>query len=172
MADLRPGQVGSVTDLALAMEVNRSTAHGWLKKPGFPQAVDGVFTVRLVCEWKFKRDLELEQKNNPPPAPVDPDDPLLGSGDSPGLERYRMAKAQLAEMDLAEREKVTLSADAVHDGLNIISQTFRKACEILQRKFGTEAFSVLETAVQEAETQIDDMFRATEDDASSESGDP
>lgn len=172
MSDLKPGWVGSVTNLAVAMDVSRQTAHGWLKKPDFPEAVDGTYSVRQVAEWRLLRDQELERRRAGP-APADPnsDDPLLNAGDSVGLERYRMAKAQLAELDLAEREKVMLSAEAVHDGLAIISQAFRKACEAIQRKFGAEAFSILEESVKEAESQINDMFRDENDVTGSADGD-
>jgi hypothetical protein len=124
-----------------------------------------------VWEVRGWRD-SLEPTKRSRLVPSD-EDPLLSAGDSVGLERYRMAKAQLAEMDLAEREKSLLSADMAHDGMVIYSQSFRKACETLQRKFGSEAFSILEEAVKEAEAQINDMFRAAEDDlASSAEGDP
>lgn len=172
MSDLKPGWVGSVTNLAVAMEVSRQTAHDWVKKPDFPEAVEGCYSVRRVAEWRLLRDQELERKRSGP-APTSPnsDDPLLNAGDSVGLERYRMAKAQLAELDLAEREKVMLSADAVHDGLAIIAQSFRKACEALQRKFGAEAFLILDESVKEAETKINDMFRDENDDAGGEVSD-
>ena len=170
---MRPGQVGSVADLGVAMGVSRQTAYEWLKKPDFPQAVDGAFSVRLVAEWKLLRDQELERKRAGP-APVDPnsDDPLLNSGDSIGLERYRMAKAQLAEMDLAEREKVMLNAEAVHDGLAVISQTFRQACEELQRRFGGDAHAIIEQAITEAESTIHDLFGPNIADLSSSESNP
>ena len=173
MGDQKPGWVGSVTDLGSAMEVSRQTVHGWLKKPDFPQAVDGAFSVRLVSEWRLLRDQELERKRAGP-APVDPnsDDPLLNSGDSIGLERYRMAKAQLAEMDLAEREKVMLNAEAVHDGLAVISQTFRQACEELQRRFGGDAHAIIEQAITEAESTINDLFGPNIGDLASSESNP
>lgn len=166
MPDLKPGEVGSVVDLATVMEVSRQTVHDWINKPGFPQAVDGVFSVRRVVEWKLRREFEAEPRR----VLTSDDDPLLSSGDSPGLERYRQAKASLAELDLAEREKTIWTADAVHDVLTIQSQTFRQASETLQRQFGSEAYAILEGAVREAQTRIDDLFGPTDGDDTSGEG--
>lgn len=50
-----------------------------------------------------------------------------------------------------------VSADAVHDVLATISQAFRQASETLQRQFGVEAHAILEAAVLEAESQINEF---------------
>src|SRR5688572_27180959 len=46
------------------------------------------------------------------------DDALLVGADSPSLDRLRRARAQLAELDLAERRKVLLNVVAMERGLN------------------------------------------------------
>ncbi len=157
MPDLKPGQVGSVTDLAVAMEVSRTTVHQWLKKPDFPAAVGGVFSVRLVAEWRLLRDQELERKQSGPAPAVSSGDPLLDSGDSPGLERYRMAKAQLAELDLAERELTLLPVVKVHAGISAICLPLRNSVDQIQRRW-PEAAKFLTDGLQESERLINDLF--------------
>lgn len=159
VAGLRPGQVGSIADLAEAMGVTRPTIYEWQRAPGFPAAVDGVFHVRHVCEWRCGRE------NGRTKPKQSEEDAMLADADSPGLERYRLAKAQLAEMDLAEREKTLLPADTVREGVMAIAMAFRQAGETLQRQFGPEAHAILEGAVLEAESQINDIFVAANEDS-------
>jgi hypothetical protein len=159
---MRVGNVATLRDVAEACNTSVKSVSLWASKEDFPKDEDGTYPLFQIGLWRQRNLDDRAPKQKPPPSD---EDPLLNAGDSVGLERYRMAKAQLAEMDLAEREKSMLSADAVHDGLSIISQAYRKACEILQRKFGSEAFSILEEAQKEAEAQINDMFRVEEDDS-------
>src|SRR4051812_14117329 len=55
-----------------------------------PRNDDGTYNAAELVKWQVART-------------ASPDDPLLAGGDSPNLERYRKAKAELAEMDAAER---------------------------------------------------------------------
>lgn len=162
----KPGFVATLNELAKIANVSLTTLANWQRYDGFPGQKDGMWCIWDIAFWRGQK--EERDKPQRPTLPSD-DDPLLNSGDSPGLERYRLAKAGLAELDLAEREKHCWTADAVHDGLMIISQTFRQASETIQRQFGPEAYAILEEAVREAEAQINDLFGPADDnDASSE----
>lgn len=161
--------MGTKNELAEVAGVSLTTISNWQRSPDFPEQIDGLWSIWRVAYWRGQK--EERDKPQRQPLPSD-DDPFLNSGDSPGLERYRMAKASLAELDLAEREKRVWTAESVHDGLMIIAQAFRQASETIQRQFGTEAYAILEEAVREAETQINDLFSPPADDDASGTGSP
>src|SRR5262245_44312790 len=60
----------------------------------------------VIAAWK---DYNVEQRDPLMAGPVD---------DSPGLERYRNAKARLAEMDVAERDNELVRRGVILDALN------------------------------------------------------
>lgn len=62
------------------------------------------------------------------------DDPLLDSGDSPALERYRAAKAEIAEFDLAVRRKEVLMKDSLLEALNTGAAGLRALIERWERR--------------------------------------
>lgn len=94
-------------------------------------------------------EARMNQKGDAGPAG---DDPLLvGSGDSPNLERYRGAKAALAEMDLEERTKTHANLQALDTTLLRFASRLRRGGEVLQRRFGNEASDVLNEAIDDAE---------------------
>lgn len=53
------------------------------------------------------------------------DNHLLAGVNSPALERYRNARARLAELDLQERENQLLPRDRVHDALSRLGALMR-----------------------------------------------
>lgn len=154
-----------MSQLAIACECALTTIANWKRSPDFPEPRDGLYSVFLVGVWRGRK---LETTTNKRPG-VDDDE--MGDADSPGLERYRLAKAALAELDLAERQKTLLPADTVRDSVNAIALAFRQAGETLQRQFGVEAHAILESAVSEAEAQINDMFGSDEHDSDGIDGD-
>jgi hypothetical protein len=84
--------------------------------------------------------------------PVDDDvDPLLAIGDSPALERYRLGKAKMIEMDLAEREKATVQLDALREGFRPFASILRSAGERLARQYGNDAAAIYNEALEDAE---------------------
>lgn len=83
--------------------------------------------------------------------PAISDDPLLAGVDSPQLERYRSAKASLAEMDLEERKKTHANINDLESALVRYASMVRRGGEILQRRFGNDASDILNSAIDEAE---------------------
>lgn len=84
-----------------------------------------------------------------------PDAELLGGGDSPNLERLRLAKAQIAEIELQERRKDIIPRAQVHDLLTRVSVQLRRAGEILQRQWGEDAQQVLDEALTELRGELE-----------------
>ena len=87
------------------------------------------------------------------------DDPLLAGVNSPALERYRSARAKLAELDLQERENQLLPLDKVHDALSRLGSIMRLAGETLQRQFGPDALAIIDDALNDYESAIDKWIR-------------
>ena len=91
--------------------------------------------------------------------PPESDDAMLAAGvDSPALERYRMARAQLAERDLAERDANLLQADACGDLMRRGINAMRGAGEKLTRRFGNDAGTIYNEAIDEFVAAVNRTF--------------
>jgi hypothetical protein len=77
------------------------------------------------------------------------DDLMDGGGDSPALEQYRLAKAALARLDLAEREKQLVRVEEVVEPLMEAAAVVRAAGERIGREYGPDAQEVVNEAVAE-----------------------
>ena len=92
-------------------------------------------------------------------APPGMEDGLwLGGGSSPAFERWREARATLAELDLAKRQGQLLGRNEVHEMLGRVASILRGAGDMLQREFGPEAHRVLDEALDDAEREIAGQF--------------
>src|SRR5689334_4674268 len=82
-----------------------------------PRNDDGTYdAVALVAWWRDQAVVG---------AGGDPE--LLASGDSPALEKYRAAKAALAELDLLERKRTLIPTDQANQLLSIWTAAVRRA---------------------------------------------
>lgn len=97
-------------------------------------------------------DYRLEQAK---PVPSD-DDPLLAAsgGDSPNLERYRLAKAMLAERDLAERDRDVVRRAVIAESLRPAVSGMRTAGDKLVSQFGNDAGDIYNEAVNDFEAAV------------------
>lgn len=85
-------------------------------------------------------------------------DPMAAGGDSPGLERYRNAKADLAEMEV-KRVCGELSDRAeMRQGLMAIATIFRNGAERLEKVYGAGARIQFDQTVDDAVDEINRMF--------------
>jgi hypothetical protein len=99
----------------------------------------------------------LEQAKRQRPQGGD-GDPLLADGDSPGLERYRNAKADLAEMERDRQRKQIVRVDEIEPVLMQLAGVMRSASENLARQFGNEAAGIVNEAVDEWAAGIAKLF--------------
>lgn len=83
---------------------------------------------------------------------------LLEGPVSPALERFREARANLAELDLREREGELVDRETVHTGVVAIAGLVRSAGEQLQRQYGADAQAILDDALDDAEREIQERF--------------
>jgi phage terminase Nu1 subunit (DNA packaging protein) len=75
------------------------------------------------------------------------EDPLLAEGDSPDLERYRLAKAKLAELDLEVRRGQLIEVGKCRDILSQWSSVIRKMGDRVSKRFGLEANLMVNDAI-------------------------
>lgn len=81
----------------------------------------------------------------------DETDPLLKGDESPALERYRLGRAKMVEMDLAERERQTVRVQALRDAMRGGVSALRSTGDRLVRQFGNEAGEMFNEGVADFE---------------------
>ena len=108
-----------------------------------PRNPDGSYNAQAVAAW-------IKQG-------VAPDgDPLMAGGDSPSLERYRAAKADLAEMDAKVRRGQLVDVDQLIEWWTVeVASPLRRATAALQARFGDAAEEIVAAALAKAETAIE-----------------
>jgi len=141
----------TIDQVARFFRVNRRTVAEW-RAEGCPGS-RGAYPLSEVVQWL------KEHKWTRPGAP-DPEvaDPLMGGANTPALERYREAAAQLKELDYQERIGVLVSRDRIHDGLLRCGGVLRSAMENLQREFGPEAVAIMDDALDDFEREVEQEF--------------
>ena len=87
-------------------------------------------------------------------------DAMLAAGLSPALERYREARAGLAEVELAERRGVTVNVSKAHAIFTRAAHYFRSTGELLQRTFGPDAVAIFNDGLKEAIRVVDKLVEA------------
>lgn len=123
-----------------------------------PRNKDGSYDAADVLRWsKDKVESSFSAAG---------DDPLLvDGGDSPNLERYRAAKADLAEMDAAERRGQLVEIEKFESWWQSeIASPLVKAVELLHAKYGDEAAAIVEGVLQRAEAAIEERAAGNDDD--------
>lgn len=90
----------------------------------------------------------------------DPDETLMQSGEGPTLERWRLAKAQLAELDLLERRAQLIDMDGIRAALGILGGVLRGVGEKLQRHFGQGAADIFNDGIDDFQRAVETQFEA------------
>lgn len=105
-----------------------------------PRLPDGRYDLRDLVPW-------IVDQNRTAAG----DELLTAPADSPALERYRLARAQGAELDLAERVGTLMSVDRFRRVTNMLAAAYRGLGERLAKQYGGDV------ATQFSET-IDEVF--------------
>lgn len=91
-------------------------------------------------------------------------DPMLtGPATSEGLERYRVARAGLAELELQERLRNLIDRAKAHDLFVRAAHVFRGTGEALGRTFGPDAAKMFNDGLKEAEAAVNTLALAPEE---------
>lgn len=85
-------------------------------------------------------------------------DPMLSGKDTPQLERYRAASADIKELQRDALQSTLLPRDKVHDGLARLATILRNAGESLQRQHGAEALEIIDEALADFDREMADTF--------------
>jgi hypothetical protein len=105
-----------------------------------PRNSDGSYDAKALVVWVQQRSTS---------------DPLL-VGDSPNLERYRAAKADLAEMDAAERRGQLVEMATLQEWwLSEVARPIKTAIERLQKEYSDGAALILGDSFAKAMEAID-----------------
>ena len=112
-----------------------------------PRNPDQTYSGPALLAWAVER-AELEAGS----------DPMLRGDSSPGLERYRAARAELAEMDLAEKRGQLVRVESIRRMLDTVASLIRDATVRIDRQFGAEAADMIGDALDEADRHIRRQF--------------
>jgi hypothetical protein len=108
-----------------------------------PRNPDGSYNARDLVAWFAHRESAAASG-----------DPML-TGDSPNLERYRKAKAELAEMDAAERRSQLADVGSLCSWwFSDIAPAIRQATEALAKLHGDLAASLITDAIDRASVSV------------------
>ena len=141
-------QVSTQADVAYVYDVSVQTVQIWLQR-GMP-GKSGAYKLRPISHWLKSQNLGPIKTESP-----DPSDTLLAADvDSPGLERYRLAKAAIAELDLEERRGGLMALGKVRTALGRWSAIIRHLGERLAKRYGNEAAESLNDALAECHRVI------------------
>lgn len=149
------GHVARLEDVADFFEVALQTVKGWRRKdPPMPDRGEHGWPLREIIAWLYTVGPRRPEQNT---KFTEEDFELIAGGESPALERYRLARAKLAELDLAEKRKEVIAADDVRQMFAIVGGTIRRAGQQLTRRYGPKAFEMLSQALDQADEQIRNM---------------
>jgi hypothetical protein len=132
--------IGSLSAAAAGklLGVTGRTLHNWHA----PRRSDGRYDATALVRWYVEREREAEA--------------LLAPGsDSPGLERYRLARAALVELQLEREKQTVLPVDRVRETLGRWAGILRRAGERLRQRHGNDAGDVLADALEECRKVIE-----------------
>lgn len=93
------------------------------------------------------------------------DEVLFAGSDSPQLERYRAARADLAEMEVLERQGQLIPTTQVETCLASIRQLWRQHGDVVQRQFGQDAARLHNETLAEIDRVIRERFDGRDGDA-------
>jgi phage terminase Nu1 subunit (DNA packaging protein) len=112
--------------------------------PGSPKK----YVIRDILVWARG---EGPWRQHAKQQPIDVD-PLLGDdSDSDALERYRLAKAKHAELDLEERRKELIERSKCRDALARWASLIRRMGEVLSKRHGVSAAKTVNLTLEECE---------------------
>lgn len=126
------------------------TVKTWRSK-GMP-GTNGRYVMREIAVW-LRSDGPWAQHQKATQIPSE-DDPLL-AGDSPALERYRLAKAKHAELDLEARKHELIERDKCRDILARWAIIIRRMGERLAKRHGKDAARSVNRSLEECERIIE-----------------
>lgn len=146
--------VKTLGEIAEIYDVSADTVKRW-RTEGMP-GVTGKYVMQDVSRW-----LRSEGPWKPyakPSVPAASDDPLLADGDSPALERYRLAKAKHAELDLEQRKGELIEREKAKDVFARWAVLIRRMGETLARRYGPDASATVNDTLGECRSVVSEVL--------------
>lgn len=136
----------TITNLAALVGVHRQTAMAW-HRAGAPGKCRHGYPVAETVAWA--------RESGPwSPRPIDIPADMQGEP-TEALERYRLAKAKLAERELRVLDRELVPASELHAVLSAAASRIKGCNQRLGREFGPDAQRILNESVQAAGELID-----------------
>jgi hypothetical protein len=127
--------------------VSEQAFRKWMKLPGFPIASDSSVCLWDLAVWRHQMNAGSEFG-----------DEIEGGSDSPGLERYRLARAEQEEIKLLKMRGEFLSREDVHLALAETSGVMKEAGEKVLRIGGNDLAEIINWAWDEVAKRIGKLF--------------
>lgn len=129
--------------------------------PSFPAAdsrdvIDGVDFMLWWLEKKAPKSVRDELAKKLGVAVVD-EQPKSVEDDFAA--RRARAKALMEELNLEREQQSVVRVSDIRQHVETLTRCLRSGCEVLQRRFGSEAAEILERAITEAESEIGRLDR-------------
>lgn len=86
------------------------------------------------------------------------EDDLYSGFTSPAMEKLREATLQLKKLELGKRRGELLDRHQMHDALTRAAGVLRRAGERLERRCGSEAYAILDEALDGVQREFDSIF--------------
>lgn len=143
--------VATLAEIAHIYAVSGQTVKQW-RADGMP-GKPGKYVLNTVSNW-LRTDGPWKPYTRASAAASTTEDPLLADGDSPALERYRLAKAKHAELDLEQRKGDLIDKEKCRDVLGRWGAIIRKMGDRVSKRFGTEANQMIRESLDECESIV------------------
>lgn len=152
--------VANQAEVGEFFRVSLDTVASWRKK-GMPGA-SGRYDLAEILVW-LRSDGPWRPRGGGDLTGGPLDELIVAAGDSPNLERYRLAKAQLAELELERQKGSLLPREKVRSGLGRFAAILRQLGERLGKRHGPEVFGSVNDALDDCQRVIDDEFGRCDD---------
>lgn len=139
-------------------------------RPAAPESAMKRVGREVLFHCRSVLDGLLEQAKKQQPQGGE-DDPLMAGVDSPGLERFRNAKADITEMERDRLRKQIVRVEEIEPALMKLAGVMRSAAENLARQFGNEAAGIVNEAVDEWASGVATLLDGGGDDSAADGGD-
>ena len=146
----------TVKEMARVLDIGEEGARKWIHENAPPDAIRHPVQrgAPMYVHARKALDAWREAAKPPPLIPIDGDALMVGPGDSIGLERYRLAKADLAEMERDERRSKLLPLDRVNAIFRAIIIPLKRMRALLVQRFGGEAGTIFDKSIDETESEF------------------
>lgn len=148
-----PGElfVDSLDALGLLVGISRQALAGYCSR-GMPKRSRGNRTWRYPvgeCVRWLRDNVWRIQAEKPEGG-----DPLMTGDSSPELERYRKFRADEAEIKVGVLKKQMVPRERLHNSLSRMVTILRGTGDQLQRQFGADAATLLDSALDDCDREI------------------